>query len=81
MAKTVDQFSTLEDFRQKYNELAVDVGDKSGLRTTATGTIVDSLNSLEDYHKVKYCNINGIKCFRGSEDNVYDRFNKCCKKF
>ena len=48
MAKTVDQFSTLEDFRQKYNELAIDVGDKSGLRTTATGTIVDSLNSLED---------------------------------
>ena len=48
MAKTVDQFSTLEDFRKKYNELAVDVGDKSGLRTTATGTLVDSLNSLED---------------------------------
>ena len=48
MAKTVAQFSTLEDFRQKYNELAIDVGDKSGLRTTATGTIVDSLNSLED---------------------------------
>ena len=48
MAKTVDQFSTLEDFRKRYNELAIDVGDKSGLRTTATGTIVDSLNSLED---------------------------------
>ena len=25
MAKTVDQFSTVEDFRQKYNELAIDV--------------------------------------------------------
>ena len=48
MAKTVDQFSTLEDFRQKYNELAVDVGEKSGLRTTSTGTLVDALNSLED---------------------------------
>ena len=48
MAKTVDQFSTLEDFRTKYNELAIDVGDKSGLRTSATGTLVDSLNSLED---------------------------------
>lgn len=29
MAKTVDQFSTIENFRTKYNELAVDVGDKS----------------------------------------------------
>ena len=48
MAKTVDQFSTLEDFRKKYNELAVDVGERSGLRTTSTGTIVDALNSLED---------------------------------
>ncbi len=48
MAKTVDQFSTLEDFRKKYNELAVDVGDKTGLRTTSTATVVDALNSLED---------------------------------
>jgi hypothetical protein len=48
MAKTVDQFSTVEDFRQKYNELAIDVGDKSGLRTTKKGTVVDALNSLED---------------------------------
>ncbi len=48
MAKTVDQFSTIEDFRKRYNELAVDVGDRTGLRTTSTGTIVDALNSLED---------------------------------
>ena len=48
MAKTVDQFSTLEDFRQKYNTLAVDVGDKTGLRTTNTSTVIDALNSLED---------------------------------
>ena len=48
MAKTVDQFSTVEDFRQKYNELAIDVGDKSGLRTTKKATVVDALNSLED---------------------------------
>ena len=48
MAKTVDQFSTIEDFRQKYNELAIDVGDKSGLRTTSSATVVDALNSLED---------------------------------
>jgi hypothetical protein len=48
MAKTIDQFSTIEDFRKKYNELAVDVGDTSGLRTTKTATVVDALNSLED---------------------------------
>ena len=48
MAKTVDQFSTIEDFRKRYNELAVEVGDKTGLRTTATGTLVDAVNSLED---------------------------------
>ena len=48
MAKTVDQFSTIEDFRKKYNELAIDVGDKTGLRTTNTATVIDALNSLED---------------------------------
>ena len=48
MAKTVDQFGTIEDFRKRYNELAIDVGDKSGLRTTDSSTLVDALNSLED---------------------------------
>ena len=48
MAKTVDTFSTIEDFRVKYNELATDVGDKSGLRTQKTGTIIDAVNSIED---------------------------------
>lgn len=48
MARTVDNHSTLEDWRRKYNELANDVGDKSGLRTNNTSTIIDALNSLED---------------------------------
>ena len=30
--KTVDNFSTIEDFRKTYNELAFDVGEKDGLR-------------------------------------------------
>ena len=46
MARTVDNHSTLEDWRRKYNELANDVGDKSGLRTNNTSTIIDALNSL-----------------------------------
>ena len=48
MAKTVDTFSTIEDFRVRYNELATDVGDKTGLRTQQTGTIIDAVNSIED---------------------------------
>lgn len=48
MAKTVDQFSTIENFRTKYNELAVDVGELSGLRTESTSNLVDAVNSLED---------------------------------
>ena len=48
MAKTVDQFSTLENFRTRYNDLANDVGDISGLRTDATGNLIDAINSIED---------------------------------
>jgi len=48
MAKTVDTYSTIEDFRTRYNELATDVGEKTGLRTEKTGTIVDAINSVED---------------------------------
>jgi len=52
MAKTVDNFSTIENFRTKYNELATDVGDISGLRDTIKnqngGTLVDAVNAIED---------------------------------
>ena len=52
MAKTVDNFSTIEDFRKTYNELAFDVGDVSGLRDALKAgnndTIVDAINVLED---------------------------------
>ena len=48
MAKTVDNYSTIEDFRTKYNDLATDVGEASGLRTEKTATIVDAINSVED---------------------------------
>ena len=48
MAKTVDNFSTIEDFRTSYNDLATDVGDKSGLRTDADATLVDAINSIEE---------------------------------
>ena len=51
MAKTVDNFSTIEDFRKTYNELAFDVGEKDGLREGlklgTDGTLVDALNILE----------------------------------
>jgi hypothetical protein len=52
MAKTVDNFSTIEDFRKTYNELAFDVGDISGLRDALKAgnndTLVDAINVLED---------------------------------
>ena len=48
MAKTVSQHSTLEEWRQSYNELASDVGDISGLRTQDKTTIVDAVNDLRD---------------------------------
>ena len=48
MAKLVDQFSTLENFRKTFNEVSIDVGDIRGLRTTSQGNIVDAVNSIED---------------------------------
>ena len=52
MAKTVDNFSTIEGFRKTYNELAFDVGEKDGLRDALklgdSGTLVDAINILED---------------------------------
>ena len=48
MGKTVDQFSTVENFRTRYNELAQDFGDISGLRTDLRGNIIDAINSVED---------------------------------
>ena len=48
MAKTVDQFSTIEEFRQNFNEVALDLGDVSGLRTTNKDNLVDAMNSLQD---------------------------------
>ena len=48
MAKTVDNYSTIEQFRQRYNELAQDVGEVSGLRPSLSNNLVDALNDLED---------------------------------
>ena len=48
MAKTVDNFSTIEQFRLKYNELATDVGEVSGLRPSLSRNLVDAMNDLED---------------------------------
>ena len=48
MARTVDNHSTLEDFRRQYNDTAHDIGDITGLRTTEKSNIIDALNSLED---------------------------------
>lgn len=72
MAKTVDTYSTIEQFRTKYNELAVDVGDKSGLRTENTQTVIDALNSLEDksffFQEFIYTATAGQTTYTGGDD-------------
>jgi len=74
MAKTVDQFSTIEDFRTTFNELSNDVGDKSGLRTDQKGDLVDAINSVEDkvffFQEYIYTATAGQTAFSGND--VYD---------
>ena len=52
MAKTVDNFATIEDFRKQYNELAYDVGEIDGLNDSmklgSSDTVVDALNILDN---------------------------------
>ena len=52
MAKTVDNFATIEDFRKQYNELAYDVGEIDGLNDAlklgSNDTIVDAINVLDN---------------------------------
>ena len=71
MAKTVDQFSTIEDFRTTFNEVSNDVGDKSGLRTDQTGDLVDAINSVEDkvffFQEYIYTATNGQTLFTGND--------------
>ena len=50
MAKTVNTTDTFETWRSRYNELATDVGDVSGLRTINQTTIVDAVNSIQDLY-------------------------------
>ena len=48
MAKTVDSFSTIEDLRLKHNEVALDVGDISGLNTTRRSNLTEAVNSINE---------------------------------
>ena len=52
MAKTIDNFATIEDFRKTYNELAYDVGELSGLNDAlklgSNDTLVDAINELDN---------------------------------
>ena len=79
MAKTVDNFSTIEEFRKTYNDLAFDVGDVSGLREAlksgTNDTLVDAINYLEDkaffFQEYVYSapehNMNGKVSFTGND--------------
>ena len=50
MARTVDTSSTFENWRQKYNDLANDVGGLGDLRTGVTTSIVDAVNYIQDQY-------------------------------
>ena len=76
MAKTVDNFSTIEEFRVRYNELATDIGDVSGLRdsikTSNGNTLVDAVNAIEDkvffFQEYIFTATGGQTIFTGSDD-------------
>ena len=44
-------------------------------------TIVATSNAENDNLIVEFCKANGIVCFRGSEDDVLDRYYRCAKKY
>ena len=46
MARTVDTSSTFENWRQNYNDLATDVGDKDALITADKSSIVNAINDI-----------------------------------
>ena len=46
MARTVDTSSTFENWRQNYNDLANDVGDKDALITADKSSIVNAINDI-----------------------------------
>jgi hypothetical protein len=77
MAKTVDNHSTIEDFRRRYNELATDVGEISGLRDTIKnfngGTLVDAVNAIEDkvffFKEFIFTATSGQQTFTGNDDS------------
>ena len=48
MAKTVDSFSTIEDLRLNHNQVAMDVGDISGLNTTRRSNLTEAVNSINE---------------------------------
>jgi hypothetical protein len=72
MAKTVNQTDTFETWRSRYNELATDVGDVSGLRTTNQTTIVDAVNSIQDlyfyYQEFEFTATSSQTTFTGTDN-------------
>ena len=50
MARTVDTSSTLENWRQNYNNLATDVGDPVALTTVDKTSVVNAINYIMDQY-------------------------------
>ena len=52
----------------------------SFIKNNVTVVLATSLNSKDNIIE-EFCLKNNIKCFRGSEENVLDRYYKCAKKY
>ena len=50
MARTVDTSSTFEDWRQRYNGLATDVGGLADLTTADKTSVVNAINYIMDQY-------------------------------
>jgi spore coat polysaccharide biosynthesis protein SpsF len=44
-------------------------------------TVIATSNSPQDDVVERFCDSHGVACFRGSEDNVLDRYYQCASKF
>lgn len=52
-----------------------------GFLKTGASLVVATTVKPEDDAIVRYCEKNGVDCFRGSEENVLERYYLCAKKY
>lgn len=53
----------------------------NNIKRSKNNLVVATTNNIKDNKIVNWCKKNKIDCFRGSEENVFDRYKKTVKKF